>query len=92
MEEPTDEVLLQLFHLGNESALGTLFDRYGKPAYSLAFRMPGDVQSWLDDPTTNFGWMIVGDESRAKATSRFDSKDNTESTEKPMLVVEYTPS
>jgi len=48
MEELTDEVLLQLLRLGNESALGALYDRYGKMAYSLAYRMLGDVHAAED--------------------------------------------
>ena len=48
MEELTDENLLQLLHVGTENALGALYDRYGKPAYSLAFRMLGDVHAAED--------------------------------------------
>ena len=48
MEELTDEGVLKLIHLGNESALGALYDRYGKTAYSLAYRMLGDVHASED--------------------------------------------
>ena len=48
MEELTDENLLQLLDVGNEHALGALYDRYGKSAYSLAFRMLGDVHAAED--------------------------------------------
>ncbi|MDA1128386.1 MAG: sigma-70 family RNA polymerase sigma factor [Chloroflexi bacterium] len=48
MEELTDDVLLQLVHFGNESALGALYDRYGKLAYSLAYRILGDVPAAED--------------------------------------------
>lgn len=46
MESPTDEIpdeiLLQRLALGDEAAFALLYDRYGKPAYSLAFRILGD--------------------------------------------------
>ena len=48
MEELTDELLLQLLHAGNENALGALYDRYGKLAYSLAYRMLGDAHAAED--------------------------------------------
>ena len=48
MEDLTDEVLLQLLRLGNESALGALYDRYGKMAYSLAYRILGDIHAAED--------------------------------------------
>ena len=48
MEELTDEALLQLLHQGNEHALGALYDRHGRAAYSLAYRMLGDSHAAED--------------------------------------------
>ena len=48
MEELTDDVLLQLLRLSNEDALGALYDRHGKSAYSLAYRMLGDMHAAED--------------------------------------------
>ena len=53
-------------------------------------RLVADVQGWLDDPTTNFGWLLLGDESRSRTAKRFATKDNE--TDRPMLVVEYRGS
>ena len=44
MESPTDEVLLQQIAIGDEHALGRLYDRYGRAAYSLAYRILGNVK------------------------------------------------
>ena len=35
-----------------------------------------DVQLWLDDPTANFGWLVIGDESGNRTTKRFASRDS----------------
>ena len=49
-----------------------------------------DVQAWLDDPAANFGWLLLGDESKSRTTKRFDSKDAGTEEDRPVLVVEYT--
>lgn len=46
-----------------------------------------DVQSWLDTPSTNFGWLVLGDESQAATSKRFDTR---ESASPPVLTIEYT--
>jgi hypothetical protein len=51
-------------------------------------QMVADVQSWLDDPASNFGWLVLGDESAAATAKRFDTR---ESASPPMLTIQYTP-
>ena len=72
MEDLTDEVLLQLLRLGNESALGALYDRYGKTAYSLAYRVLGDVHAAEDAVQEAFIniWRRAGSFSAARGTAR----------------------
>lgn len=53
-----------------------------------SLQMVTDVQSWLNDPTTNFGWLVLGDESEIATAKRFDTR---ESTSPPVLTIEYTP-
>lgn len=48
-----------------------------------------DVQSWLDDPSGNFGWAVLGDESANRTVKRFASRENTAPTTRPMLTVTY---
>lgn len=50
-------------------------------------QMTADVQSWLDNPATNFGWLVLGDESAAATAKRFDTR---ESASPPVLTIEYT--
>jgi len=132
----------------NENALGALYGRYGKSAYSSAFRMLGDVhaaedavqeafiniwrragsfstargtaRNWImavvhhrtidistkrrgitprelplelerspEDPTGNFGWLLLGDESKSRTAKRFNTKDNEVEANRPTLVDEY---
>ena len=49
--------------------------------------MVADVQSWLDNPANNFGWLVKGDESTSTTAKRFDSR---QSTVPPVLTIEYT--
>ncbi len=51
--------------------------------------MVSDVQSWLDNPAGNFGWLVLGDESASPTSKRFDTR---ESTTPPVLTIEYTAS
>ena len=50
-------------------------------------QMVADVQSWLDNPASNFGWLVLGDESATQTTKRFDTR---ESANPPVLTIEYT--
>jgi hypothetical protein len=52
--------------------------------------MTADVQAWLDQPASNFGWILIGDESLASTVRRFDSSDNTTAANRPVLVVHYS--
>jgi spore coat protein A len=52
-------------------------------------QMVADVQSWLDNPTINFGWLVRGDESGSATAKRFDTR---ESASPPVLTIQYTAS
>lgn len=51
-----------------------------------------DVQGWLNNSTTNFGWILVGDESAIGTARRFDTRENFTSGFRPALTVMFTPS
>jgi hypothetical protein len=47
-----------------------------------------DVQNWIDQPATNFGWILIGDESTTSSAARFNSKEDANG--KPTISIEYT--
>jgi len=47
-----------------------------------------DVQSWLDKPSDNFGWLLLGNEAVSSA-KRFDSRTNPTIANRPALIVQY---
>jgi hypothetical protein len=59
----------------------------GQYTWSSA-QMVADVQSWLGNPASNFGWLLLGDESTNGTTKRFDTR---ESASPPVLTIEYIP-
>jgi len=51
-------------------------------------QMVADAQSWLDNPGSNFGWLVLGDESTIATSKRFDTR---ESASPPVLTIQYIP-
>jgi spore coat protein A len=62
----------------------------GYHAWSSA-GMTSDVQSWLDTPATNYGWIVIGNEIDTRVVKRFDSRENTTSSRRPALEIDFTP-
>src|SRR5262249_8482059 len=38
--------------------------------------MVAEAQSWLDVPSTNYGWLVKGDESTSGTAVRYDTREN----------------
>ncbi|XSG84695.1 MAG: DNRLRE domain-containing protein [Methylohalobius sp. ZOD2] len=53
-------------------------------------QMTTDVQTWLDDPSLNHGWILIGDEGGFGTAKRFASRENTIAPT-PALTVDFTP-
>lgn len=52
-----------------------------------------DVQLWLDDPTQNFGWILIGSETFEKNARGYYSSDNTDPAaagNAPRLILNYS--
>ena len=53
-------------------------------------RLVADVQAWVDDPATNFGWMLICQSEEVNFTARrFASREDAG--REPDLVIEYVP-
>jgi len=53
--------------------------------------MRSDVQGWLDNPATNFGWMLRGDEATLESARGFDTHESLTAANRPVLDVAFTP-
>jgi hypothetical protein len=64
----------------------------GHYAWGSTAALVADVQAWLDSPTSNFGWFLVGDERTNNSAKRFDSSEATATGALfPTLAVTYAP-
>lgn len=63
----------------------------GYYAWSSA-AMVADVQSWLDNPPLNRGWILIGDEGTNPSAKRFDTHENPDPNVRPVLTIDYIPT
>jgi hypothetical protein len=54
--------------------------------------MVARVQGWLDQPETNFGWLIRGGETQSTTAKRFVSRESGQAALRPALTIEFIPS
>ncbi|MGH7455956.1 MAG: DNRLRE domain-containing protein [bacterium] len=52
-------------------------------------QMVADVQMWLNTPAGNFGWLVLGNENSPQTAKRFDSRENSNPANRPVLTVFY---
>lgn len=76
----------------SESAVFNVGASQGTYTVSSTDALVADVQSWHDDPDSNFGWIIIGDESQMHTARRFHSRENSTSDRVPQLTIYYTES
>ena len=71
------------------SATTTVANAQGTYSWSSA-QMTADVQGWLTTPSTNFGWILVGN-STSRSTKRFGTRTNSNASYRPKLTINFTP-
>ena len=69
------------------TVIGVAFYTWGPTA-----QMRGDVQDWLDNPSSDFGWLLMGDEVTLQSARGFDSRQSLTPANRPVLTVTFTPS
>jgi len=50
-----------------------------------------DVQSFLDHPADNFGWLLLGDETASSTAKRFATREALDPNQRPSLTIEFIP-
>lgn len=67
----------------------------GQQIWMSTPQLVADVQSWVDDPAANFGWLLKRDnEPQIPIASviRFNTRHSLVQNRRPQLVVDFTPS
>ena len=52
--------------------------------------LAADVQTWVETPSLNYGWIVRGDEAEIWTAKRLFSSESTDP-RKPILYIEFTP-
>ncbi len=73
------------------SASQTVGTALGAYTWGSTPQMVADVQGWLDDPSSAYGWALLGDEVTPNSAKRFASKEIVDAALRPRLVIEFTP-
>jgi hypothetical protein len=69
---------------------GGLVDQVGFYSWS-SLDLINDVQTWVDNPAVDFGWLLAGNEAENGTTKRFDTHEHIDADLRPSLLVHYTP-
>ena len=61
----------------------------GRYSWESTPELGADVQGWLDDPASNHGWLIVGDETGRQTAKRFATRESADEGQWPLLTVTF---
>ncbi len=61
----------------------------GSYSYSSTPDLVADVQGWLEDASSNFGWALVVDSPPSGSAKRFNSRENSTASSRPKLTINY---
>jgi hypothetical protein len=75
--------------LTSDASATAVVGEIGSYTWSSTSAPVADVQSWLDNPDSNFGWLVLGDETGNRTTKRFDSRENESEENRPVLTIKY---
>jgi hypothetical protein len=50
-----------------------------------------EVQNWLDNPATNHGWLVKGNELTDTTAKKFETRESATAINRPQLRISYTP-
>jgi PKD repeat protein len=61
----------------------------GSYSFSSTPELVADVQGWLEDASSNFGWALVVDSPASGSAKRFNSRENPTASSRPKLTINY---
>jgi len=67
-------------------------DQSGYYTVASTAQLEADVQGWLDNPSSNFGWLLKGNESVDLTAKAWATKEDSNAAYRPALTVTYTPA
>ena len=65
-------------------------DQPGFYTFNSTAGMISDVQGWLDDADSNYGWLMLGEEVGQATAKRLATREHPDSARRPQLTVHYT--
>ncbi|MEA2165103.1 MAG: hypothetical protein QOK37_3230 [Thermoanaerobaculia bacterium] len=71
------------------AADSTVAAAFGDFTWGSSATMTARVQDWLDHPSTNFGWIVIGNEGETKTAKRFDSREVVPASTRPTLTIDF---
>ncbi|MCZ6756839.1 MAG: DNRLRE domain-containing protein [Bacteroidetes bacterium] len=74
----------------NEASAEAVVAAEGAYTWGSTTEMVADVRQWLDNPETSFGWIVLGDETKAPSDKRLVSRNNPMESNRPVLTVHYS--
>jgi spore coat protein A len=78
---------------GTASGTTTVGGQNGDYTWPSSAGMVSDVQGWLDSPSSDYGWIVIGNEINSRVAKRFNSRENTDSSRRPRLEIDFdTPA
>lgn len=63
----------------------------GYYTWSSTAALVADIKAWVDSPTGNFGWIMIGDEVTEQNAKRISSRQSAFAPVRPTLTIDYTP-
>ena len=62
----------------------------GAYTWGSTAQLVADVQGWLNNPATNFGWALRGNEGLAQSAKSFATKESPTAGLRPVLTIDFT--
>ncbi len=73
----------------SSASASLLVDSSGSFSWASTVSLLSDLETWIDDPSQNYGWIIVGDETRSRTVMQIASRSNPVEDFRPVLSIAY---